>query len=130
MAPDEVGGVASVSLRIEVVVGLGPRRVERVVLSMPPGSTLKHAIDATGWLGHLPGLEQDALIAGRWVAAVWGRKERPGHVLKDRDRVELVRGLNVDPKEARRVRYRAHVERVPKAPKVQNRPARRTPAQE
>jgi putative ubiquitin-RnfH superfamily antitoxin RatB of RatAB toxin-antitoxin module len=45
---------------------------------------------------------------------VWGRKERAGHVLRDLDRIELVRPLNVDPKEARRVRYRAHGEKLPR----------------
>jgi putative ubiquitin-RnfH superfamily antitoxin RatB of RatAB toxin-antitoxin module len=34
------------------------------------------------------------------------------HVLRDRDRIELYRGLKVDPKEARRLRYRAAGEKV------------------
>lgn len=45
---------------------------------------------------------------------MWGRKERPGHLLRDQDRIELVRQLKVDPKEARRVRYRAQGEKLPK----------------
>lgn len=60
------------------------------------------------------GFNEDALAAGQWSVGVWGRKERPGHVLRERDRIEVVRGLNVDPKEARRVRYRAQGEKLPK----------------
>jgi hypothetical protein len=32
-------------------------------------------------------------------------------VLRDRDRVEIYRPLAVDPKEARRLRYKRHLER-------------------
>jgi putative ubiquitin-RnfH superfamily antitoxin RatB of RatAB toxin-antitoxin module len=128
MGLGEAAGVMPVSLHIEVVVGLGPRHIERVALNLPPGSTLKQAIDATGWLGRWPGLDQDALAAGRWVAAVWGRKERPGHVLKDRDRVELLRGLNVDPKEARRARYKVHKLKAAQVPEAPRQTRRKGPA--
>lgn len=101
-------------LRIELIVGVAPRQLERKVLDLPAGSTVRQAIEASGWLGHVPGLDQDALAQGLWVVAVWGRKERPGHVLKDGDRVAVLRGLKVDPKEARRVRYRAHGEKLPR----------------
>jgi putative ubiquitin-RnfH superfamily antitoxin RatB of RatAB toxin-antitoxin module len=46
------------------------------------------------------------------VTAVWGRVVEPATVLHDLDRVELLRPLQVDPKEARRLRYRSQAERT------------------
>jgi len=43
---------------------------------------------------------------------IWGRVRPLGTLLRDRDRVELYRPLTVDPKEARRERYRAKGERI------------------
>jgi uncharacterized protein len=43
----------------------------------------------------------DALQAG-----IWGKTAALDTQLRDGDRVELTRGLRVDPKEARRQRYR------------------------
>ena len=43
---------------------------------------------------------------------VWGKLRPRDHVLRDRDRVEIYRPLLVDPKEARRLRYRKHRERI------------------
>lgn len=123
MAPAEGMAPVTGALEIEVLVSLGPRQVERVRLSVPAGSTVRQALEAAGVLGRWPGLNQDALAAGDWVVAVWGRKERAGHVLKDRDRIELLRGLKVDPKEARRVRYRAHGEKLPRG--IQRSPKKR-----
>jgi putative ubiquitin-RnfH superfamily antitoxin RatB of RatAB toxin-antitoxin module len=101
-------------IHVEIAVGVSPRAVHRVRLSLPAGSTVRDAIRASGSFEQVPGLDEEALAAGRWSIGVWGRKERPGHVLRDRDRIEVVRGLNVDPKEARRQRYRAQGEKLPK----------------
>ena len=40
------------------------------------------------------------------ACGVWGRVQPLDHVLRDGDRVELYRPLTVDPKEARRLRYK------------------------
>lgn len=101
-------------IHVEVAVGVAPREVRLVRLSLPDGSTVRDALRASGLFDQVAGLNEDALAAGVWSVGVWGRKERPGHVLRERDRVEVVRGLNVDPKEARRVRYRAQGEKLPK----------------
>lgn len=111
-----------VDIHVEVAVGVAPGDVRMVRLSLPSGSTVRDALRASGVFEAVPGLTEDALAAGEWSVGVWGRKERPGHVLRERDRVEVVRGLNVDPKEARRMRYRAQGEKLPKgihrSPKV------------
>lgn len=84
---------------IAVEVAYSPRagEVQRVTLALPAGATVAQAIAATGWV----------LPAGL-RAGVWGRPRPEGDALRDRDRVELYRPLTVDPKEARRQRYRKH----------------------
>ena len=123
----EAEPAASPDICVEVAVGWGPREVRVVRLSLPAGSTVRDALNASGLLGELPGLSAESLAAGDWSVGVWGRKERPGHVLRERDRIEVVRGLNVDPKEARRQRYRAQGEKLPKGIRRPNKP--QTPSQ-
>ncbi len=106
--------VEPADIHVELAVGLAAREVRVLRLSLPAGSTVRDALQRSGLLQSVPGLDEAALASGRWSVGVWGRKERPGHVLRDRDRIELVRGLNVDPKEARRLRYRAQGEKLPK----------------
>lgn len=111
---DVAADASSADIHVEVALGVGPREVRLVRLRLTAGSTVRDALRASGLFDQVPGFNEDALAAGRWSVGVWGRKERPGHVLRDRDRVEVVRGLNVDPKEARRMRYRAQGEKLPK----------------
>jgi putative ubiquitin-RnfH superfamily antitoxin RatB of RatAB toxin-antitoxin module len=101
-------------LHIEVVVGLAPRELRCVTLHMPTGSTVRQALDAAQVWAMSDSITPASIESGLWTVGVWGRKERPGHVLRDQDRVELVRRLIVDPKEARRVRYRAAGEKLPR----------------
>ncbi|TAK97606.1 MAG: RnfH family protein [Aquabacterium sp.] len=101
-------------MRVDVLVGLAPRRVHAVSLTLPAGSTVRDALFAADVWSVSDTLSLNSIESGEWTVGVWGRKERPGHVLRDRDRIELVRQLNVDPKEARRVRYRAQGEKLPK----------------
>lgn len=110
MAPAEAGP----SLHVEVALGLAPRRVHMVRLSLPAGSTVRDALFAADVWSLDETLTLQAIESGEWTVGVWGRKERPGHVLRDQDRIELVRQLKVDPKEARRVRYRAQGEKLPR----------------
>ncbi len=94
MAPGDTG-VATI--RVEIAFGARPGRVQRATLELPEGATVAQAIDRTGW----------ALPAGVRIG-VWGRLRDPAETLRDRDRVEIYRPLTVDPKEARRMRYRSH----------------------
>ena len=59
------------------------------------------ALRASRLLDGLSAAQADALQAG-----IWGRVAPLDTPLRDGDRVELTRGLLVDPKEARRQRYR------------------------
>jgi putative ubiquitin-RnfH superfamily antitoxin RatB of RatAB toxin-antitoxin module len=80
-------------LRVEVVRALpGAQRV--VAVELPPGSTARDAVKASG-------LDEPYAALGRF-----GKRVEPGTALKDGDRVELLRPLFADPKEARRRRAR------------------------
>ncbi len=102
MAPADEKGL----LRIEVVYSPAPHVVDQVQLQLPAGSTVEQALRASGLL------DRHALTADERLAlGVWGKRSALGDALRDGDRVEVYRPLRVDPKEARRQRYRAHLER-------------------
>ncbi|MCR5864629.1 MAG: RnfH family protein [Aquincola tertiaricarbonis] len=87
-------------LRIEVVYSPAADQTDRVMLRLPAGSTLREAVLQSG-LPARHGLRLEALKHG-----IWGRLAPPDQPLRDRDRIELYRPLQVDPKEARRLRYK------------------------
>ena len=106
--------MASAELHIEVAVGLAPGQVWCKALAVDAGCTVAQALALAG-VWQLDGMPTpDEAWPQGWSVGVWGRKEALGHALREGDRVELVRGLRVDPKEARRVRYRAQGEKLPK----------------
>ena len=97
MAPAEMPAM----LDIEVAYSPAPRQVDRVALTLPAGSTVAQALQASGLLARHGLLLDDTLSVGVWM------KARPLEtVLRPNDRVEIWRPLTVDPKEARRQRYR------------------------
>jgi putative ubiquitin-RnfH superfamily antitoxin RatB of RatAB toxin-antitoxin module len=94
---------ADAPLHLEVVYCAGPGALERVVLQLPPGATVREAVERSGIFG---GLQVDAAQVG-----VWGRLVPLDRALRDGDRVELYRPLQVDPMEARRRRAGAQQRR-------------------
>ena len=110
------------ALRVQVVLAPAPRQVLRAELVLPAGATLAEAVAAAapllGWRGAEAAAGPGAgalpaqLIDGTLQAAVWGRLRPPGTPLRDGDRVELLRALQVDPKQARRQRHARHRERL------------------
>ena len=79
-------------LLVEVVLAL-PRRHASAIVAVAEGATLADAVRAAG----LP-LEG---IAGY---AIFGERAMPATPLRDGDRIELLRPLQADPKDARRRR--------------------------
>jgi putative ubiquitin-RnfH superfamily antitoxin RatB of RatAB toxin-antitoxin module len=87
-------------LNIEVVYCPRPGQCDRVQLTLTEGASAQDAVLASG-LCQRHGLAPESVEAG-----IWGRKQPLQSLLRDRDRVELYRPLRVDPKEARRLRYK------------------------
>ena len=90
------------SLRVTVAYAPAPRQVQEAALTLPAGSTLRAAVEASGLLAQHPEIDLRARAFG-----VWGRKLPLDHLLRDGDRVEIWRPLRVDPKHARRERFDA-----------------------
>lgn len=90
------------TLRVEVVYSAGPGQTDGVHVALPPGSRLQDALAASGLL------ERHGLAVEAMPTGIWGKLRAADTPLRDRDRVEIYRPLLVDPKEARRQRYRKH----------------------
>lgn len=80
------------ALRVQVVRGW-PRRFEAVELELPAGATVADAVAASGYGD-----------GGTGGFAIHGERAAGSTALRDGDRVEVLRPLQVDPKEARRRR--------------------------
>ena len=88
-------------MQVEVFYAAAPHDVRQAKVELADGATVADALRASRLLEALNHTEADAL-----KASVWGRVAALDARLRDGDRVELTRGLLVDPKEARRQRYR------------------------
>jgi putative ubiquitin-RnfH superfamily antitoxin RatB of RatAB toxin-antitoxin module len=102
MGPDEL-------LRVSVAYSPGAGEVDIVELALPAGATAGDALRASGILERHPQTQ-----AATQKLGIWGKLAELDSPLRDGDRVELYRPLKVDPKEARRLRYRSHRERFKK----------------
>lgn len=85
-------------MRVEVVFALADRQ-ELLVVELPDGSTADVAIEKSRLARQFPDVDFDALQAG-----IWGKPITRSHVVKEGDRVELYRPLEMDPREARRLK--------------------------
>lgn len=86
-------------MRVEVVYAL-PDQQPLIELDVAPGTTAAEAVTASGLPERFDELDPEAL-------AIFGRACDPGTVLRAGDRVEILRPLQVDPREARRQRARS-----------------------
>ena len=84
-----------------VLYSPAPREVHEWPVVLAPGATVLQALQACGVRAMFPDLDLDGAVVG-----VWGRKAPLGQVVRDGDRVEIYRSLRVDPKLARRERFR------------------------
>lgn len=101
------------SLRVQVIYCPQPGRTDLCELLLPKGAVLSQALAASG-LAERHGLQLETLKAG-----IWGKVREPTTSLRDQDRVEIYRPLQVDPKEARRLRYKRDRGRKAVDPKAQ-----------
>jgi putative ubiquitin-RnfH superfamily antitoxin RatB of RatAB toxin-antitoxin module len=84
-------------MRIEIVLAR-PRAFETWSATLPIGATVAQALAAVGL--------DDAALAAQGIdgLALHGVRTTPDAVLRDGDRIELLRPLVADPKDARRKR--------------------------
>ncbi len=97
--------------RIQVVLcwSLGPRHVEEQSLQVPVGSTVKAVLDLAmaQWLSSQPSADATALSSLEFQQpGIWGKKVPWAQLVKADDRIEFYRPLKVDPKVARRQRFK------------------------
>ena len=85
--------------------------VDEVAVSLRAGSTLADALRASGLQQRHPSHDLARLPFG-----VWGALREAHSVLREADRVELYRPLEVEPKEARRRRQQAQRGAVKRSP--------------
>ena len=103
MAPAE----RQTSIGVSVVYSPGAGRVDEVTLALPQGATVLEALRASGLLERHPQID-----LSRQRVGVWGKVQALDAPLRDRDRVEVYRALQVDPMEARRQRQRRQRQRA------------------
>lgn len=87
--------------RVVVAYSPGPRQVLEWDLQLADGACVRDAVAACGWMQACPGADVERADVG-----VWGRRCTLDQPLREGDRVEIHRGLLVDPKVARRERFR------------------------
>lgn len=80
-------------IRVELVRAW-PRRHESVTVEVADGAQVRDALEAAGW-------QLDAEFIG---LAVFGQAAKTDAPLHPGDRIELLRRLELDPKQARRLR--------------------------
>ncbi|HET9189476.1 MAG TPA: RnfH family protein [Rudaea sp.] len=89
------------TIRVEVAYA-DPQRQVLLAVAVAAGSTVADAIAASGILAQLPGFVPAGI-------GIFGRLVEPDTLLRDGDRVELYRPLQIDPKQARRNRVRGQL---------------------
>lgn len=87
-------------MRVTVLYSPAPREVLEWEVGVEQGATVAQAIERSGLPLARPGFDWRRAGVG-----VWGRKSGPDAVLREGDRVEIYRPLQVDPKLARRERF-------------------------
>ena len=111
----------ALALQVEVVYCPGPGVDDLTALRLEPPATVADALVASGLLQR-HGLRLEALSVG-----IWARRCELDTPLRDLDRVEVYRPLTVDPKEARRLRYKQHKESLAARARLRGKPALKAP---
>lgn len=88
-------------MKVLLVYSPAPRQLREWRLELPEAGRAGEALALCGLFQEFPDLDPANISLG-----VWGKRVAPAHVLREDDRVEVYRGLLVDPKVARRERFR------------------------
>ncbi|MEY4564469.1 MAG: hypothetical protein RLZZ618_3746 [Pseudomonadota bacterium] len=93
-------------MRVDLAYSPAPAAMIHLSLELPEGSTVGDGLRASGLMAHHPELQADTLMLG-----IWGQRCTADTRLRESDRIDVYRPLTVDPKEARRLRYRGSAKR-------------------
>jgi putative ubiquitin-RnfH superfamily antitoxin RatB of RatAB toxin-antitoxin module len=85
-------------MRVEVVFALPDRQFLETV-TVPDDAVVADALRLCGVESRFPDVD-----FGRLQAGIWGKAVARTHVLRDGDRIEVYRPLEMDPREARRLK--------------------------
>ena len=85
-------------MRVEVVFAL-PDRQSLETVTVDEGASVSDALRLSGVEERFPDVNFDDLQVG-----IWGKPVERAHSLRDGDRVEVYRPLEMDPREARRLK--------------------------
>ena len=98
-------GVFFLVMKIAVTYAPSQRLAQEWLLEMTAGSTVQLALEQSGVQAAFTDIPE-LLARGDLCLGIWGRSCRAVDVLTDQDRIEIYRPLRVDPKVARRERFR------------------------
>jgi putative ubiquitin-RnfH superfamily antitoxin RatB of RatAB toxin-antitoxin module len=99
---------APAAIVVEVAWSPAPRETLATTLRLAPGVTVAGALRASGWPAFVSVPDDDEAFGALGLSvAIWGRARPLSHVLRDGDRLEVLRELQVGPMDARRARFEA-----------------------
>ena len=88
-------------IRVSIVYSSGPRHTHEQWVTLDDGASVLQAVQASGVLQTFSEIDLAHARVG-----VWSRKAGLSQQVRENDRVEIYRPLTVDPKVARRERFR------------------------
>ena len=88
-------------MKISLIYSPAPRQVREWIMELPAGTCAADALENSGVFEMYPQLKKGGLPLG-----VWGQRVDCQHILQPNDRLEVYRCLLVDPKLARRERFK------------------------
>ncbi len=101
--------MAEPTIAVTLCWSLSPRHVQEMHLQVPEGSTIKAVLEL-GMAEYLQSQVPDEQVPLSSLPfqqpGIWGHKTTWGHRVQAGDRIELYRPLQVDPKVARRQRFK------------------------
>jgi putative ubiquitin-RnfH superfamily antitoxin RatB of RatAB toxin-antitoxin module len=88
-------------MKVSLIYSPAPRLVREWTMDLPGGTSAALALESSGVFEAFPPLRGYDLLLG-----VWGQRVDGSYTLQPNDRLEVYRGLLVDPKVARRERFK------------------------
>ncbi len=88
-------------MNISLVYSPDARQVHERLLQVPVNTSVSQALMQSRMLEEFDDLKQAPLMLG-----IWGKRAPPQQLLQENDRIEIYRKLRVDPKVARRERFK------------------------